>query len=72
VGDAAYRALSPICPHLGYLVDADARTGGFLCPGHHAAFTSLGAWTSGQVTTDLKVLASTFDAARGVVRITIP
>jgi len=72
VGAASYLALSPICPHLGYIVDADAKTGGFLCPGHHAAFTALGAWTGGQVTTSLKVLPSTFDAARGVVSITIP
>jgi Rieske Fe-S protein len=72
VGSADYVALSPICPHLGYLVDPDAKTGGFLCPGHHAAFTSRGAWTGGQVTTNLKVLVSTLDAARGVVTITIP
>lgn len=71
-GEASYAAFSPTCPHLGYYVDADPRTGGFTCPGHQATFTSLGQWTGGQVTTNLKALASTFDAARGVVSITIP
>lgn len=72
VDAAAYLALSPVCPHLGYVVDPDTKSGGFLCPGHHATFSTRGQWTGGQPTTNLKVLDSTFDATRGVVAITIP
>ena len=50
----------------------NANGNGFLCPGHQAMFTSDGTWTGGQVTTNLTVLPSVFDAAKGVVSITIP
>jgi len=72
VADTTYLALSPICPHQGYYVDVDAKTGGFNCPGHHATFSARGAWTGGQVTTSLQVLVSSYDAAKGTVTMTIP
>lgn len=70
IGSAEYLALSIICPHQGWYMDIDGA--GFLCPGHKARFDAHGVWQGGQATTNLKVLASTFDAAAGTVTVTIP
>ncbi len=70
LAEESYHALSPICPHKGWYVEAAAA--GFECPGHHARFSARGVWQGGQATTDLTLLDSTYDATRGVVSITIP
>jgi Rieske Fe-S protein len=64
-----YVALSMVCPHQGATISI--QSGGFICPRHGARFSSTGAWTGGQPTSSLRVLASTYDATAGTVTITL-
>ena len=59
-GDSTFVALSLVCPHRGFTVEAV--TGGFYCPGHGARFAPNGAWTGGQPTTALATYAVQYDA----------
>jgi Rieske Fe-S protein len=68
-GQASYLALSLICPHQGATVSI--QSGAFICPRHGARFSSNGTWTSGQRTSNLNVLASSYDATKGTVTITV-
>jgi Rieske Fe-S protein len=68
-GQATYVALSMICPHQGATISIQA--GGFTCPRHGARFSSTGTWVGGQRTSNLRVLASTYDATTGTVTITV-
>ena len=66
---STYVALSMICPHQGATISI--QSGGFTCPRHGARFSSTGAWTGGQRTSNLHVLASSYDATKGTVTITL-
>ncbi len=66
-GAASYVALSMVCPHQGATVSV--QTSGFICSRHGARFSSAGTWLSGQRTSNLRTLTSTFDATTGVVTI---
>ena len=65
----SYVALSMVCPHQGATVSI--QSGGFNCPRHGARFSASGTWLSGQRTSNLVVLASTYDATAGTVKITV-
>lgn len=67
-GAASFTALSLVCTHEGTTVNLTGA--GFLCPNHGARFSSVGVWQGGQVTTDLRSLPSSYDAAAGTVSIT--
>jgi Rieske Fe-S protein len=64
-----YAAFSMTCPHAGATIDPVA--GGFLCPGHGAQFSTDGKWTGGHPAKNLTVLGTTYDAASGVLTITV-
>jgi Rieske Fe-S protein len=68
-GQATYIALSMVCPHQGATISI--QSGGFTCSRHGARFSSTGTWTGGQRTSNLVVLASSYDATAGTVTITL-
>ena len=65
-----YTALSMICTHAGATIDVVPGGGGFKCPRHEATYAADGTWTGGHAAKHLKVLASAFDNASGVLTIT--
>lgn len=66
-GAASFTALSLICTHEGTTVNLNGS--GFLCPNHGARFSGTGQWLGGQVTSSLKTISSTYDAAAGKVTV---
>jgi nitrite reductase/ring-hydroxylating ferredoxin subunit len=66
-GDSSFVALSLVCPHRGFTVEAV--TGGFYCPGHGAQFAPNGAWTGGQPTSGLATYPVQYDATSAVLTI---
>ena len=63
----AFSAFSLVCTHEGTTVNLTSS--GFLCPNHGARFSSAGVWQGGQVTSNLKSLPATFNAAAGTVTV---
>jgi cytochrome b6-f complex iron-sulfur subunit len=66
-GPASFVALSLVCTHEGTTVNINGS--GFLCPNHGARFSGTGQWLGGQVTSSLKTIATTYNAATGQVAI---
>ena len=66
-GAASFAAFSLVCTHEGTTVGLV--TNGFLCPNHGARFALTGQWQGGQVTSNLKTLPSTYNAAAATVTI---
>lgn len=66
-GATTFNAFSLVCTHEGTTVNLTSS--GFLCPNHGARFSSAGIWQGGQVTSDLKTLVATFNAAAGTVTV---
>ena len=64
-----YAAYSMTCPHAGATIDPVA--GGFLCPGHGAQFSANGTWTGGHPAKNLTTLGTIYDAASGVLTISV-
>jgi nitrite reductase/ring-hydroxylating ferredoxin subunit len=62
---ATYVALSLVCPHQGTTVRVIGSE--FRCPNHGATFSSTGAWTGGQPTSNLSRISTTFDATAGTL-----
>jgi Rieske Fe-S protein len=67
-GAATYQAFSMSCPHKGTMVNITAA--GYTCPNHTAKFAKDGVWLSGQRTTALLAMPSTYDPAAGTLTIT--
>ena len=63
----AFNAFSLVCTHEGSTVNLTST--GFLCPNHGARFSGAGVWQGGQVTSNLKTLPASFNAAAGTVTI---
>jgi Rieske Fe-S protein len=66
--DAAFLALSLVCPHAGStlnLIDD-----GFLCPNHGARFASDGHWVGGQPTSNMFLFPVIYDADAATLTIT--
>ncbi len=71
IGASQYSAYSLVCTHEGTQVGINANNT-LRCANHGAEFAFDGRWTGGaQRTASLTTLTSSFDAATGVVRITI-
>ena len=66
-GAQQYAAFSLVCPHQGVTVNISGS--GFLCPGHGARFAGDGSWVGGQHTSNLRSLATTYNAASGELTI---
>jgi len=66
-GESAFVALSRICPHQGATINTSGT--GFECPRHQARFTSSGAWTGGQRTSNMRSYPTVFDATANTVTI---
>ncbi|MHB1313390.1 MAG: QcrA and Rieske domain-containing protein [Gemmatimonadaceae bacterium] len=66
-GTATFNAFSLVCTHEGTTVGLTGS--GFLCPNHGARFSLSGVWQGGQVTTNLRTLTNSFDAAAGTVTV---
>lgn len=66
-GATTFTAFSLVCPHQGTTVNT--LPSGFLCPNHGARFSLTGQWQGGQVTSNLKTLVSTYNAAVGTVTV---
>ncbi len=66
-GAASFTAFSLVCTHEGTTVGLTGS--GFLCPNHGARFSLTGQWQGGQVTSNLRSLASIFDATAGTVTV---
>jgi cytochrome b6-f complex iron-sulfur subunit len=64
---SGYVVLSRVCPHQGSTVNVSGS--GFLCPNHGARFSATGAWTGGERTSGLSQIASSYDAATGILAI---
>lgn len=62
-----FAAYSMRCTHAG--VTVEPQDGGFVCPGHGARFAADGTWSSGKKTTNLKKLATYYDAKSQVLTI---
>ncbi len=60
-GADTFVALSLVCPHRGFTVEAVSGT--FYCPGHGAEFAATGAWTGGQPTSNLSTYPVQYDSA---------
>lgn len=66
---SSWLALSMVCPHQGATISI--QSGAFICPRHGARFAADGTWTGGQRTSNLRVLATSYDATAGTVTITL-
>ena len=66
-GATSFTAFSLVCTHEGSTVGLTGS--GFLCPNHGARFSLTGQWQGGQVTSNLRSLASSFDATAGTVTV---
>jgi Rieske Fe-S protein len=67
-GADTFAAFSLICPHFGCTVGI-SNGSSFLCPCHGARFTSSGAWSGGQRTSNLTALTTSYDSVAGVLTI---
>jgi hypothetical protein len=66
-GEAAFVALSLICPHRGSTVQSLGSS--FQCPTHGALFSINGSWTGGQPTSNMSRYNATYDATAGTLAI---
>jgi len=66
-GTNTFVALSLVCPHRGFTVEAVS--GAFYCPGHGAQFAANGAWTGGQQTSNLSAYPVQYDSASAALTI---
>jgi Rieske Fe-S protein len=66
--DAAFLALSLVCPHAGTTLNVTSD--GFLCPNHGARFAADGHWVGGQPTSNMYVFPVLFDAVAATLTIT--
>ncbi|HEX9106766.1 MAG TPA: Rieske (2Fe-2S) protein [Longimicrobiales bacterium] len=66
-GAAAFSAFSMVCPHQGTTINIQGA--GFVCPNHGARFSSTGAWTGGQPTSNLVAYAVSYDATAGLLTV---
>ncbi len=66
-GAGAFVALSLVCPHRGFTVEAVG--GAFYCPGHGAQFAVNGNWTGGQPTSNLSSYPLQYDSVAGTLTI---
>ncbi len=62
-----FDAFSRICPHAGTTVGIAGS--GFKCPNHGATWNAQGTWVSGQTTTDLIKLQTSYDAATDMLAV---
>jgi Rieske Fe-S protein len=70
-GDAAFRAISLVCPHQGATVEITGSPA-FRCPSHLAEFAADGTWSGGRETGDLTTLGVTYDSRAGTITIDGP
>ena len=66
-GQSSYVALSRICPHQGGTIEL--RGSQFVCSRHGATFDRNGTWISGQRTTNMRQLTTTYDPATNTLTI---
>jgi cytochrome b6-f complex iron-sulfur subunit len=62
-----FLALSRVCPHQGAIINESGA--GFTCPRHGAMFSATGTWVGGQITSNLRSYATSYDAATGTLTV---
>lgn len=62
--EAGFYAIDAVCPHLGCLVEHQAK-GGFVCPCHASRFDAAGVALNGPATQPLQALHLWFDQEQG-------
>lgn len=66
---SGYAAFSLRCTHAGGTLEWKGDQSLFVCPRHGAQFRTDGTWAGGHQATNLKALATTYDAATGTLTI---
>lgn len=66
-GAASFVALSRVCPHQGSTIGVNGN--GFRCPSHGATFSSLGTWTGGERTSNMRSYAVSYNASTDTLTI---
>ena len=67
IGTASFVTVSRVCPHQGSIVNKSGN--GFLCPNHGAQFSTVGTWTGGQQTSNLRSYPTSYDASTDLITI---
>lgn len=67
---SGYAAFSLRCTHAGGTLEWKSDQGLFVCPRHGAEFRNDGTWAGGHQATNLKALATTYDASTETLTIT--